>query len=142
MASALHGWPDGMRAVDHHGALASAIRSLAAAAHPACLLDCQGRFLFVNQAWDHFAEENGGAPRGLGSALIGTALTDHLVGEEIRRYNADLIERALRSDGTRAGQVVQVAEANSPTQARLVASRFEPVIVRGWGERLLSLIHI
>jgi hypothetical protein len=133
-----------MCAVDLHGngTLATAIRLLAAEAHPGCLLDCQGGFLFVNQAWDHFAAENGGAPGRLGSALIGTAWSDHLIGEEIRRYHAKLIDRALRSDGTRALQVVQVSEANSPTQARLVATRFEPLMVRGGGERIgIAVVH-
>ncbi len=131
-----------MRPVDHHSALASAIRALAVEAHPACLLSCQGAFLFVNQAWDHFAEANGGAPGMLGSALIGTAWTDHLAGEEIRRYHAELIDRALRSDGTQPRRVVQVSEANSPAEARLVATRFEPVMVRGRGERIgIAVVH-
>ncbi len=128
--------------VDPHTVLAAAIRTLATEAHPACLLDCQGAFLFVNQAWEHFAEENGGALGGLGSSLIGTAWTDHLAGEEIRRHHATLLDRALRSDGTRASRVVQISEANSPTQARLVATRFEPVTVCGWGERIgIAVVH-
>ena len=131
-----------MQVVDHHTALSSAIRRLSADANPACLLDCQGAFLFVNQSWDHFAEQNGGAPGALGSALIGTPWTDHLDGEQIRRHHGLLFERAMRSDGSRRSLVVQVSEANGPDQARLVATRFEPVIVRGWGERLgIAVIH-
>jgi hypothetical protein len=131
-----------MRAADHHTAMASAIRALAAEAHPACLLDCQNIFLFVNQPWDRFAEENGGAPTGLGAALIGTPWGDHLAGDDIRRYHGGLLARAIKSDGARAHQVVQVSESNSPTEARLIATRFDPVIARDWGEPMgIVVVH-
>lgn len=122
--------------------MAAAIRSLAAEAHPACLLDCQNIFLFVNQPWDRFAEENGGVPASLGAALIGTPWVDHLAGDDIRRYHEGLLARAMKSDGTRAHQLVQVSESNSATEARLVATRFDPVIARDGSEPMgMVVVH-
>ncbi len=58
--------------------------------------------------------------------MVGTSWLDHVVGDEVRRLHARLLERAL--DGQGWGGVVQVGECNSPTEARLVVSRFERLL--------------
>src|SRR3990172_13417691 len=82
-------------------ALSTAIGALAAERHPACLLDTQAAFLFVNEAWDRRAIEGGQDPSTLGGALIGTSWLLSVAGEEARRRRADLFERALRARAPR-----------------------------------------
>jgi hypothetical protein len=118
------------RPAAHHNALSVAIRSLAAAHGPACLLDASGTFLFVNEAWDRHAAENGGAPRCLGSSLIGTAWLDHIHGAEVRASHAQVLERALRG-GPRPRGVTQVGESNTATRAALLKTRYAPVVAHG-----------
>lgn len=109
-------------------ALASVIGTLAAEKSPACLLDTQGTFLFVNEAWDRHAAANGGTPGCLGESLIGTTWLGHIRGERVRQLHAALLDQALRSRGPQLRPVVQVGESNTPTIAALVSSRFEPVL--------------
>jgi hypothetical protein len=99
---------------------------LAREANSACLLDVRGVIRFVNPAWDRFASENGGAPGALGAAVVGTAFLDHVAGHEVRAHHARLLERALAGQGWSG--VVQLGECNSPTEARLIAARFERVL--------------
>jgi len=120
-----------MRTAAQHNALATVIRSLAAENSPACLLDTQGTFLFVNDAWDRYALENGGAPTCLGSSLIGTSWVGHIKGEEARRIHATLLERAVRARGPQLRPITQVGEANTATTAALVSTRLEPVLQAG-----------
>jgi hypothetical protein len=105
---------------------------LAADPMPGCLLDPGGIIRFVNAAWDRFAEENGGAPRALGAAVVGTSWLDHVQGDEVRQHCRALLERALQGSGW-AG-VVELCECNSPELARLVACRFERVAGPDGGE--------
>ncbi len=112
-------------------ALATVIRGLASDKSPACLLDTQGTFLFVNDAWDRHAITNGGAPACLGASLIGTSWLRHIQGEEVRRLHAALFERALRSHGPHPRPVIQVGESNTPTTAALVSTRLELVLQSG-----------
>jgi len=120
-----------MRTAAHHNALATVIRSLAAESSPACLLDTQGTFLFVNDAWDRYALENGGAPGCLGSSLIGTCWLDHIKGPEARQIHATLLDRAVRTRGPHPRPVTQVGEANTATTAALISTRLEPVLQGG-----------
>lgn len=121
-------------------ALASVIGTLAAEKSPACLLDTQGVFLFVNEAWDRHAAANGGAPGCLGSSLIGTPWLGHIRGETVRRLHATLLDQALRWRGPHARPVVQVGEVNTPTVAALVSSRFEPVL-QGAEPLAVRIVH-
>jgi hypothetical protein len=118
------------RPAAHQNALSVAIRSLAAAHGPACLLDASGTFLFVNEAWDRHAAENGGAPSCLGASLIGTAWLDHIRGAAVREAHAQVLERALRG-GPRRRAVTQVAESNTATRAALLKTRYAPVVAHG-----------
>lgn len=94
---------------------------LAADRDPGCLLDTDGAFLFVNDAWERFAQANGGGSRCTASALIGTRMLDHVTGDAPRRMLRHLLERALRA------RVTQTSECNGPDVARLVAAQLEPV---------------
>ncbi len=117
------------------------IRHLAHLKDPALLLDREGTILFVNEAWDRFARENGGGERVDSGALVGTRWIDHISGDAPRRLHRLLLERALRRLGpTPGGGVVQLNESNSPTHARLVATHLEP-IETPTGQVGVALIH-
>jgi hypothetical protein len=121
-------------------ALATVIRSLAADKSPACLLDTQGVFLFVNDAWDRHAIANGGAPACLGASLIGTPWLRHIRGEEVRRRHAALFERAVRAHGPHPRPVIQVGESNTPTTAALVSTRLE-LVLQGAEPLAIRIVH-
>lgn len=120
-----------MRPVAQNNALANVIRGLAAEKNPACLVDAQGTFLFVNDAWERYAVENGDDPNYVGSAIIGTAWLDHLRGDDVRKTHAELLQRALRARGPHPRPVVQVGEANTATTSALLSTRFDPVLQSG-----------
>jgi len=120
-----------VRNVAHHSAVATAIRNLAAEKSSACLLDSQGAFLFVNEAWDRHAAQNGGGPSCLGASLIGTRWLDHVRGDEVREGLADLLARALRDPGPRPRPLLQMGECNTPTTAALLSTRLEAVLHGG-----------
>jgi hypothetical protein len=126
-----------VRPAAHQTALSTVIRTLAAERSPACLLDIQGMFLFVNEAWDRQATGAGTES----SALIGTSWLDHIDGEELRRRNADLFARALKLRGASPRALVQVGEANTATTAALLSTRFEPVLVHGSDAVAVSIVH-
>jgi hypothetical protein len=121
-------------------ALATAIRGLAAEKSPSCLLDTQGTFLFVNDAWDRHAMANGGAPACLGASLIGTPWLAHIRGDEVRQHHAALFQRALRSRAPHPRFVIQVGESNTPTTAALVSSRLE-LVLQGSEPVAISIVH-
>jgi hypothetical protein len=102
-------------------AIREAREALAVAPSPACLLDPRGVILYVNPAWDRFAEQNGGAPGALGSRVVGTRWLDHVRGQEVRAHHEALLEAVL--DGSRA-DVAARGECNTPDTFRLVVSRF------------------
>ncbi len=129
-----------MRPAAHQNTLSTAIRTLATEKHPACLIDTQGAFLFVNEAWDRRALEGGEDPSALGSALIGTSWLACIPGEEARRRHADLLERALHARGPRRA-IVQVGEWNTPSTAALLSTRLEPVLVSGGDAIAVSVVH-
>jgi hypothetical protein len=120
-----------VRNVAHHSAIATAIRNLAAEKSSACLLDAQGTFLFVNEAWDRHALANGGAPSCLGASLIGTRWLEHVRGDEVREGLADLLSRVLRKQGPRPRALLQMGECNTPTTSQLLSTRLEPVLHDG-----------
>jgi hypothetical protein len=120
-----------VRNVAHTSALSAVIRGLASDKHPGCVLDAQGTFLFVNEAWDRHAAENGGGRACLGETLIGTPWLDHIVGDDVRARHADLLRRALRSPGPKPRPVLQMAECNTPTTAGLLSTKLEPVFHNG-----------
>lgn len=129
-----------MRLAAHQNILATVIRGLASAKSPGCLLDSQGAFLFVNEAWDRHAVMNGGSPQCLGAALIGTSWLDHIQGDEVRRIHAELLARALAARAPNPRPLIQVSESNTPTTAGLLSTRLEPVLQGG--EALgVSIVH-
>jgi hypothetical protein len=129
-----------MRPPAQHSALATVIRTLAVEKDPACLLDARGVFLFVNDAWERHATSNGGTPACLGDALIGTNWLDHIRGEEVREFHAELLARALRRPGPHPRPILQVGEVNTPTTAALTSTRLEPVMIQA-GEPVAVAIH-
>ena len=105
---------------------AQAMHRLAGLREPACLLDPEGIVLFVNDAWDRFATDNGGGTRSGSGGVVGTRWLDGIHGEEPRRLHAELLHRALRREGDGpAGAVVHTSENNDPLRARLSATRLE-----------------
>jgi hypothetical protein len=121
---------------------ADEVRLLAHSSDPALLLDREGVILFVNEAWDRFARENGGGERVASGSLVGTRWFDHISGDAPRRLHRLLFERAARRLGPAAGGgVVQLNESNGPDKARLVATHLEPVV--GPGDHLtgVAVIH-
>jgi hypothetical protein len=121
--------------------LTVAIRHISRERSPACLLDPGGSFLFVNDAWDHHALENGGGPSCLGASLIGTRWLDHIRGEEVRRRHEELLARALRARPPRPRRVTHVAESNTPTRAALISTRLEPVLVPCGEVVAVAIVH-
>lgn len=120
--------------------LGAAKEILAREAGSACLLDARGIIRFVNEAWDRFARENGGAPGALGSAVVGTPWIEHVLGDDVRAHHVALLERALAGQGWSG--VVHLGECNSPTEARLMASRFERVLSGPGGEPVgIAAVH-
>ena len=94
----------------------------------ACLLDPVGVILWVNRAWDRFAQENGGAPGALGASVVGSPFLDHICAGEVRSQHAAALARARSLIAPApVGGVVLVGECNSDRVARLMASRFEPL---------------
>lgn len=119
--------------------LAASIRALGASRDAALLVDPAGVILFANQAWERLARATGGGPACLASALVGTAWLDHVAGEEPRRRHGLLLERAraLRAPGA----VVQLAECNDASTARLVATRLEPVFAAPGAIAGVAIVH-
>lgn len=112
--------------------LADELRLLDRLPHPALLVDPGGIILHANDAWEQFARENGGGEFVAGAALVGTRWLDHVSGEWPRRLHEVLLERAARRAGAGPrGGAIQLAECNTPTTARLVATHLEPVLGPG-----------
>jgi hypothetical protein len=121
---------------------ADEVRLLAHAAEPALLLDRSGVILFVNEAWERFARQNGGNELVTSRGLVGSRWFDQIAGEEPRRLHRLLLERAARRLGPgRDGSVVQLNESNSPELARLVATELRPVFGADREVSSLSIIH-
>jgi hypothetical protein len=130
-----------VRTSAHHQVLASVIRALSAEKWPACLLDCQGTFLFVNEPWDRRVREERGSDESLSESLIGTGWLDSIQGEDARRVYSDLLARALTLRDQHARPIVQICESNTPTTARLVSTRIEPVLMQGADPIAVSVVH-
>jgi hypothetical protein len=121
---------------------AAEVRILAHAAEPALLLDRSGVILFVNEAWERFARQNGGSELAMSRGLVGSRWFDQIAGEEPRRLHRLLLERAARRLGRgRDGAVVQLNESNSPGLARLVATELRPVLGVDREVTSLSIVH-
>lgn len=118
------------------------IHLLAADHDPACLVDLAGTVLFVNDAWERFAAENGDAGACSAARLVGTRVVDHLAGDEARGAFAALLERAAQRP-LRGGRprVVQTAECNGPDVARLVATQAVPVLSPTGAPVAVALVH-
>ena len=130
------------RALQRPVPFADEVRLLSRENSPALLLDREGVILFVNEAWDRFARDNGGGERVASAALVGTRWFDHIAGEEPRRLHRLLFERAVRRLGPAAGGgVIQLNEANGPETARLVATHLEPVVGAGGVLTSVAVIH-
>jgi hypothetical protein len=130
------------RAAPRPRAFADEIRLLAHERNPALLLDREGVILFVNDAWERFARDNGGGQGVSAPALTGTRWLDHVAGEEPRRLHRILLERALRRIGPGpGGAVVQLNESNTPTLARLVATHLEPLVGAGGVLTGVAVVH-
>ncbi|MBK9517723.1 MAG: hypothetical protein IPO09_10285 [Anaeromyxobacter sp.] len=118
------------------------VRLLAREKDPALLLDCEAVILFVNEAWDRFARDNGGGERVDSAALVGTRWFDHIAGDAPRRLHRLLFERAVRRLGPGpGGGVVQLNEANGPELARLVATHLTPVVGTGGALTGIAVVH-
>ncbi len=115
---------------------------LAHAEEPGLLLDRSGLILFVNEAWERFARQNGGGELVMTRGLVGSCWFDQIAGEEPRRLHRLLLERAARRLGPGCdGAVVQLNESNSPELARLVATELRPVIDRKGEVSSLAILH-
>ena len=106
----------------------AAIHALAASRDPGCLVDLEGAILFVNDAWEQFALENGGGARCSAGSLVGARILDHVSGEEPRRMLRMAVQRALRRGGPGDRPSIQTSECNAPDVARLVATQLAPVL--------------
>lgn len=128
--------------LQHVAPFADEVRLLAQAAEPALVLDRSGVILFVNEAWERFARQNGGNELAMSRGLVGSRWFDQIAGEEPRRLHRLLLERAARRLGPgRDGAVVQLNESNSPELARLVATELRPVFGADREATSLSIIH-
>ena len=102
----------------------AAIHELSARSEPACLLDLEGNLLFVNDAWERFARENGGH---FADDLVGTSVFEHLRGETPRRMLRGLLRRAAHPlAGARPPSFT--SECNGPEVARLVTTQVARVV--------------
>jgi len=121
---------------------ADEVRLLAHAVEPALLLDRSGVILFVNEAWERFARQNGGSELAMSRGLLGSRWFDQIAGEEPRRLHRLLLERAARRLGPgRDGSVMQLNESNTPELARLVATELRPVFGSDGEVTSLSIFH-
>ena len=109
---------------------------------PALLLDRSGIILFVNQAWEQFARDNGGSDLQAARHLVGARWFDQIAGDEPRRLHRLLLERATSQLGPGSdGAVVQLNESNSPEVARLVATELTPVTAHDGAVIGLTIVH-
>jgi hypothetical protein len=121
---------------------ADEIRLLARRVEPALLLDRRGVILFVNEAWERFAQANGGDDLVTARGLVGTRWFDQISGEEPRRLHRLLLERAARRLGAGPdGAVIQLNESNTPEVARLVATELTPLSGPGGEVTSLAIVH-
>jgi hypothetical protein len=120
----------------------SAMHQLASLQEPACLLDSDGVVLFVNEAWDRFAGEHGGAARAGSAGLVGTRWLDGIHGEDPRRVHAVLLHRAMRRSGQGpGGAVLHTSEANDASRARLVATRMDAIVSPTGALAAIAVVH-
>ncbi len=117
-----------------HDVLTQATKCLEAEPDSACLLSDDWEFLYVNPAWERFAEKNGG--------LRSRAL--HLIGRSYFSFSGDkTTEQLLRSIQVRvsSGEAFTLfTNCDSPGVARRLASHFVPVSAGGFqGSAVLHL---
>jgi len=118
------------------------MHQLASLREPACLLDADGVILFVNDAWDRFAAENGGGSRAGSSGVVGTRWLDGIQGEDPRRVHAVLLHRAMRREGDGpGGAVLHTSEANDDRVARLVATRLDAILSPAGALVAIAVVH-
>lgn len=97
-------------------------RELDAVAGSACLLGPGGEILYVNDGWDRFARENGGAPGALGEHLLGKRYASYVGGREPRSFFEGLWLRVV------GGQPVSYrAGCDSDVARRTMSTSFTPV---------------
>jgi hypothetical protein len=102
--------------------VARAREALARERASACLLSPEGVYLFCNEAWDAFAERNGGAPSCLGSAVVGRTWREFVSGDPVLAVLARVLDAAMRG----APRTVP-GQCNSPTLGREMASTYQAV---------------
>lgn len=108
--------------------------ALATEPSPACLLGPGGEILAVNEAWDRFARENGGAPGCLGAQLLGKTYFNYIDGTGPRAYYEGLWLKVL------AGAEVTVqSECSSAAVIRELRSCFTPISLGG--DRGACVVH-
>lgn len=136
-------YPSGMAArAQHSSPFTDEIHRLAADHDPACLLDLGGTILFVNEAWERAARENGGGERCAGAGVVGTPLLDHIRGDEPRRMFRMLFQRMLRrAADAHEPPVVATYESNAPDVARLVSTQMRAVTAPGGTLVGVALVH-
>ncbi len=91
---------------------------------PVYAVDRAGSIVYVNGAWDRVASQAGGP---LSSTVLGGAWLDHVAGDELRAWYADLFGRVL---ARRAGER-HVGDCNTPDRCRLFSNRYDPLAHRG-----------
>jgi hypothetical protein len=94
--------------------------SLDAERSPAFVIDPAGVLILINAAWDRVAAGAGG-PRA--AEAVGTRWLDHIHGDDLRAFYAELFQR-ICAGGPAEGVT---APCNTPERFRTFRDRFEPV---------------
>jgi hypothetical protein len=107
----------------HQRALSTAIRQVGSLRTPACIVDAEARFLFVNDAWQRLPPDAGG-PVLAGAPLVGASFLDAERQPAIRAAWQAALAEVLAG---RALPRVLASEWNDGETARLLSTRLEPV---------------
>jgi hypothetical protein len=116
--------------------MARARQALAHERESACILSPEGVYLFCNEAWDAFAERNGGAPGCLGAAVVGRPWQDFVSGEPVRSVLARVLDAAMRG----APRTVP-GQCNSPTLGREMASTYQAIRTQEGEVLAVAVVH-
>jgi hypothetical protein len=108
-------------------AISTAIRTAAASRSPACILDTDGAFLFVNEAWEQLPPEAGG-PSAAGAPLVGSSFLAREAQTAIRDAWRSALAAALSG---RAEPRIVASEWNDGETARLLSTRVDPIAAPG-----------
>jgi hypothetical protein len=104
-----------------HSVLSAAVRLAASSSSPACILDGRGAYLFANDAWLAVIADRGTLRP---EAVVGAAFLEHVEGDDLRQAWSEALRDVL--SGTAPSRTI-AGEHNTPTLARLTATRVEPI---------------